>query len=57
MIRLTPGAIYTLAEARKILGKDRKTFRKYAERVGIPPFAQFFTDEQIKRMATSWGAR
>lgn len=55
MIRLIPGAIYTLAEVRKKLGKDRKTIRKYAERIGIPAFAQFFTDEQIRRMAT--GAR
>ena len=52
MIKIDLDAIYTLAEVRKLLGKDRKTIRKYAERVGIPAFAQFFTGEQIKRMTT-----
>lgn len=53
MIRLSPDTIYTLDEVRKMFKKDRKTVRKMAARVGIPPFAQFFSTEQVRQMAVS----
>lgn len=52
MFKVQLDAIYTLAEVRAMLKVDRKTVRKWAERIGIPPFTRFFTGEQVRRMAT-----
>lgn len=51
MIKLDPAALYSMAEAAKILKCCPRTVRTAARRIGKKPYTKYLTAEEVRRMA------